>query len=354
MFHLIAHAFFKALLFMGAGSVIHGCHEEQDVRCMGGLRKFMPLTFATYAVGMLALAGFPLLFSGFWSKDEILHAAHGWNISRWPFYLGLLGALLTAFYMTRQVALVFFGSCRLALGRTTASEQHTVAHGGVSAKEHPHVELPSEPHESPTAMTIPLVILAGFSIVLGFIGTPAWPWFQDFINGGKPILESGRLFEGEFLGLLATSSIVVFAGLGLGWWFYGRTPAAKPQELDPLERIRPDVFALLRSKYFVDELYEATFIRFNAWMAKACDWLDAWIWGGLVHALSYVIVGLSWVNRVFDEYVVNLGFDEGCQGMSEGGRFLSRLQNGRVQNYLRVLGVGLTAFVLFLVWGCRG
>ena len=81
MFHLITHAFFKALLFLGAGSVIHGCHEEQDIRRMGGLRKFMPVTFATYAVGMLALAGFPLFFSGFWSKDEILHAAHGWPVS---------------------------------------------------------------------------------------------------------------------------------------------------------------------------------------------------------------------------------------------------------------------------------
>ena len=88
MFHLITHAFFKALLFLGAGSVIHGCHEEQDIRRMGGLRKYMPVTFATYAVGMLALCGFPLFFSGFWSKDAILHAAHGWSVSQVPFYLG--------------------------------------------------------------------------------------------------------------------------------------------------------------------------------------------------------------------------------------------------------------------------
>ena len=112
MFHLITHAFFKALLFLGAGSVIHGCHEEQDIRNMGGLRKFMPVTFATYAVGMLALCGFPLFFSGFWSKDEILHAAHLWSISQMPFYLGAAGALLTAFYMTRQVCYVFFGQRR--------------------------------------------------------------------------------------------------------------------------------------------------------------------------------------------------------------------------------------------------
>ena len=122
MFHLITHAFFKALLFMGAGSVIHGCHEEQDIRRMGGLRKHMPVTFATYAVGMLALAGFPLVFSGFWSKDEILHAAHGWSVSQAPFYLGLFGALLTAFYMTRQVCYVFFGPLRRSpAGRDSSS-----------------------------------------------------------------------------------------------------------------------------------------------------------------------------------------------------------------------------------------
>ena len=112
MFHLITHAFFKALLFLGAGSVIHGCTEEQDIRNMGGLRRFMPITFATYAAGMLALCGFPLIFSGFWSKDAILHAAHGWSVSQVPFYLGVVGALLTAFYMTRQVYYVFFGKQR--------------------------------------------------------------------------------------------------------------------------------------------------------------------------------------------------------------------------------------------------
>ncbi len=112
MFHLITHAFFKSLLFMGAGSVIHGCNEEQDIRRMGGLWKLMPITFATYAVGMLALCGFPLFFSGFWSKDAILHAASIWSVSRVPFYLGAIGALLTAFYMTRQMYYVFFGESR--------------------------------------------------------------------------------------------------------------------------------------------------------------------------------------------------------------------------------------------------
>src|SRR5206468_9828491 len=112
MFHLLTHAFFKALLFLGAGSVIHGCHEEQDIRRMGGLRKFMPVTFATYAVCMMALSGVPLFFSGFWSKDEILHSASIWSVSRWSFVLLATATLLTAFYMTRQVCYVFFGPYR--------------------------------------------------------------------------------------------------------------------------------------------------------------------------------------------------------------------------------------------------
>src|SRR5439155_27035796 len=110
IFHLITHAFFKALLFLGAGSVIHGSHEEQDIREMGGLRLSMPVTFVTYSVGMMALAGFPLFFSGFWSKDEILHEAFLWKPSIWPFCLGVFGSSLTAFYMTRQVCYVFFGN----------------------------------------------------------------------------------------------------------------------------------------------------------------------------------------------------------------------------------------------------
>src|SRR2546422_100598 len=144
MFHLITHAFFKALLFLGAGSVIHGCHEEQDIRRMGGLRKHMPVTFATYAIGMLALSGFPLLFSGFWSKDEILHAAWLWQPSKVPFILCISGAFLTAFYMTWQVYFVFFGESRAGVSPDSGPGQS----GDV-----PDVA----PHESPRLMTVPLV-----------------------------------------------------------------------------------------------------------------------------------------------------------------------------------------------------
>jgi NADH-quinone oxidoreductase subunit L len=355
MFHLITHAFFKALLFMGAGSVIHGCHEEQDIRRMGGLRKYMPVTFATYAVGMLALAGFPLLFSGFWSKDEILHAAHGWPVSQGPFYLGLFGALLTAFYMTRQVALVFFGQSRAGVHPAHSGEGSATQE--LHANDHSHSKdgqagrLPCvAPHESPGVMTWPLIFLAVGAVGLSAIGTPAWPWFQSFL--GQHHGETG--FAGDVISLMTVSSVIVFAGLGLGWWLYGRKPMQKADEPDVLEKLPAGVYTWLQRKYGVDELYEKTVIAFNAWWARVCAVLDEWVWGGAVMLVSYAVLGLSVVNRLIDELVINLGFDQGCDGVSRGGRLMSRLQDGRVQNYLRLISVALTVLVLMLIWGGKG
>lgn len=351
MFHLITHAFFKALLFLGSGSVIHGCHGEQDIRRMGGLGKLMPVTFATYAVGMLALAGFPLFFSGFWSKDEILHAAHKWPVSHWPFYLGCAGALLTAFYMTRQVALVFFGSYR---GNGVVENGNGVKHPPHhhSKTPAPHHSAPA-PHESPAVMTWPLIILAACAVLLGVIGTPAWPWFKSYLDGHPAAFDPGRLAEPAKLGIIVASALIVFAGIGLGWLLYGKRPRKTAGEADVLEAARPDIFALLKRKYFADELYEATLVRFNAWSAKACDFLDRRVWGGAVLLVSGVTVALAWLYRIMDEFVVNPGFDAGCEGIRRGGGGLSRLHTGRVQTYLRVIGVALVALVLFLVWGIK-
>ena len=144
---------------------------------------------------------------------------------------------------------------------------------------------------------MPLLVLAAFSVLLGFIGTPAWPWFQGFLSGETATGHLGRLFEPQVLGLMALSSVVVFAGLGLGWWLYGRRPVRSADQPDALERFQPEVFALLRRKYFVDEIYEASVIRFNAWGARACDWLDYWVWNGVVQLLSLLVVGLAWLNR---------------------------------------------------------
>ncbi|MGH9595855.1 MAG: NADH-quinone oxidoreductase subunit L, partial [Edaphobacter sp.] len=238
MFHLITHAFFKALLFMGAGSVIHGCHEEHNVRRMGGLRKLMPITFATYAVGMLALCGFPLFFSGFWSKDAILHAASTWSVSKTPFYLGSIGVLLTAFYMTRQVYYVFFGKSRKD---EVAVNTHHSPDTGIAT-----------PRESPAVMTIPLVILATSSILLGLIGTPAWPWFDSFINSEPAKFAFRGFTEDGILPIMLSSTIIVFLGLALGWWFYGRGQIGDAESQDAVERLQPQIFNVLRNAYFVD------------------------------------------------------------------------------------------------------
>jgi NADH-quinone oxidoreductase subunit L len=356
MFHLITHAFFKALLFMGAGSVIHGCHDEQDIRRMGGLKKWMPTTFATYAVGMMALAGVPLFFSGFWSKDEILHAAHGWPASHGPFYIGVAGAILTAFYMTRQMAHVFFGKNR-SMGPAAAtarpvgrSERQTTAH---SATHSPALSAAHPPHESPPVMTWPLIILAVFAVLLGFVGTPAWPWFQGYLTGTAIEVNFGRLFSADFLGIVLISTLAVGAGIGTGWWLYGRKPLQSADQPDVLERAAPDPFALLRNKFFFDELYEATVIRFTRWWALVSDWLDRNIWNGAVQAVSYLTLGFAWLNRFIDEYVLNLGFDASCRQVARGGRVAASLQTGRIQNYLRVIGLALTVLMLLLIWGCR-
>jgi NADH-quinone oxidoreductase subunit L len=341
MFHLITHAFFKALLFLGAGSVIHGCHEEQDIRRMGGLKRYMPITFATYAVGMLALCGFPLFFSGFWSKDAILHAAHGWSISQGPFYLGAFGALLTAFYMTRQVYYVFFGASRLI---TSHDESHS------AIVEHQEHSMRDFPHESPAVMTVPLVILAAFAVLLGVVGTPAWPWFDSFLNGQPAILNFAGFSENGILPVMLYSSIIVFVGLELGWWFYGRQPITSAGAPDALERAQPQLFNLLRHKLYVDELYQSTFIRWNAWLSRVSDWFDRWIWNGAVWTVSYLVLGLSWLARSADTYVVNSGFDEGCHTVTAGGKILRRLQNGRTQNYVRLVGVAFVVLVVLLIW----
>src|SRR5437667_9364560 len=174
--HLLAHGFFKALLFLGAGSVIHGCHHEQDIRKMGGLHRLMPVTFSTYAIGMMALSGVPFFFSGGWTKEEILHATSQWPRSHIPYYLMLVGVFLTALYMTRQIILVFFGN------RRAASE-----HG----------------QESPSVITLPLIVLAVCAILFSVALTPAWPWLESYLTGHSPRFDRHLLIQPMILVSLA-------------------------------------------------------------------------------------------------------------------------------------------------------
>jgi len=324
MFHLITHAFFKALLFMGAGSVIHGCHEEQDIRRMGGLKSDMPVTFITYAIGMLALCGFPLVFSGFWSKDGILEAAKHFSVSKGPFYMLVFGALLTAFYMTRQISYVFFG----------------VNRGAKNA------------HESPNSMTVPLAILAFFAMVLGAIGTPAWPWFRGFIEGRAVAFGWRGFLEPGLFSLMATSTLVVFLGIGLGWLLYGgKSPA--PEEADVLAAAAPLPWAWLRDRLYIDEFYGMTVIAFYYWWAKVADWLDRRVWGGVVTAVAWAFGLWAQLNRFLDTNVVDGGFDKGCEELSTGGGLLSRMQSGRVQTYLRLLALAVVGLAAILIWSSR-
>ncbi len=319
IFHLITHAFFKALLFLGSGSVIHGCHEEQDIRHMGGLRGPMKTTFLTYAIGMMALSGFPLVFSGFWSKEGILHAAHNWPVSHFPFLAGVTGAGLTAFYMTRLMATVFFGRFR--------GDAH-----------HP-------PHESPPVMTLPLVVLAVFAILLGFIGTPVWPWFQGFLTGAAVECKFSEL--GESIGLMTLSTIIVGAGVLFGWNLYGRQPRGTAEQPDPVEDALPRLYYHLANRLWIDEFYEASVIRFANLGAIASDWADRMIWGGCVWLISKLSLGFAWLSRAYDEFGLNDGFDSLCNSLTESGGELSSLNRGRISGSLRVIAIGFVMLTLF-------
>ena len=324
MFHLLTHAFFKALLFMGAGSVIHGCHGEQDIRKMGGLKVDMPLTCLTYAIGMLALCGFPLLFSGFWSKDGILDAAWHWSVAKSPFYMLVVGALLTAFYMTRQMIYVFGGHWR---GNKPA-------------------------HESPAVMTAPLVILAVFAMLLGVVGTPAWPWFRAFMDGHAAVFELHGFSEPGLLAVMAASTLMVFIGFGLAWNLYvDRSP--RPQEPDELERVTPMVWGWLHDKFYVDEFYGVTVIAFYESWARVTDWLDRRVWGGVVAGVAWTFGLWAQLNRFLDNNIVDGSFDKGCDELGVGGGLLSRMQTGHVQTYLRLLALAVVLLAAILIWSSR-
>jgi NADH-quinone oxidoreductase subunit L len=246
IFHMTTHAFFKALLFLGAGSVIHGMGGEQDIRNMGGLRKYLPVTFATFLIGTLAISGIPP-FAGFFSKDEILANAFAHNKVIWAF--AVIASLMTAFYMFRLFFLTFSGSTR-------ASEQ--VVH---------HI------HESPKSMTIPLIALAFLSIVGGFFGVPAVLGGSHQLNQflspvlGAPAEGAHALsHETEYMlmGVIVALTLIV---IGVAYLLYVRkrtVPAADESSLDPVSR-------LIYNKYYIDELYAAVITRPLNGLSKAID-----------------------------------------------------------------------------------
>ena len=312
--HLLAHGFFKALLFLGSGSVIHGCHEEQDIRRMGGLRRLMPVTFLTYAIGMMALSGVPLFFSGAWTKEEILHATSQWSPSRIPHYLMLAGVVLTALYMTRQMIYVFFGARR-------ASAEHA--------------------HESPPVMTLPLIVLAVCAIVFSVVLTPAWPWLHEYLLGERPTLNFALLIQpGLYLAL-----VLVAAGIGLGILIYRNAP-----ETDPVERTLPSFFRFLENRMWLDELYDWTVLALARFASRLSDFLDRYLWDGLVRlcgAIGGLFAGLT---KGFDERAINAGVNDATDVTRGFGRMISGRHTGQIQTYLGVIAVGMLALLILYAW----
>ena len=284
---------------------------------MGGLRKYMPVTFVTYAIGMMALCGVPFFFSGFWSKDEILHVTHQWPVSQVPFFMAAAAAFLTAFYMTRQMCYVFGGSYR----------------------GHAH------PHESPSVMTIPLGILAGAAILLSIPATPAWPWFHSYQTGHPSTLDFARLFEHGFVTIAGLSILIVTAGIGIGYLLYRRIT-----DTDPLERICQVGYRALANRLYVDELYNATVVRALTGLGELATVIERWIFSGAVRFVGWLSLLASALGDLFDKFWINLGFDSLCGGLSDGGQLFSSWENGRVQSSLRFLSLGAVVLLLIIGW----
>jgi NADH-quinone oxidoreductase subunit L len=312
--HLLSHGFFKALLFLGSGSVIHGCNHEQDIREMGGLRRKMPVTFVVYAIGMMALSGVPLFFAGAWTKEAIVDAAHHWPVSMVPYYLVLAGVFLTSLYMTRQMIYVFFGAPREA-----------AAHA----------------HESPMVMTIPLVVLAVCTIFFSLFLTPAWPWLESYLSGETAAVHPGMLIQA---GLIVSLALVA-GGISAGTWFYRRAGRE-----DPLESAAPGLYAALEQRLWFDELYEFTILKWSALAERFASWMDRFVWDGGVRAVGGAARWLAALTMKADQSGINNSVDQGCDAAQRLGRRVGGWQSGQIQTYLRAVGLGMLALLFLYAW----
>jgi len=298
IFHMVTHAFFKALLFLGSGSVIHGMHHEQDMRRMGALRAAMPVTAFTFIIGWLAIAGVPP-FAGFWSKDEILLYVYADN--RLLYAVGMVTALLTAYYMTRQVILVFFGKARWH----DASSEHG-AHGDFT------------PHESPRVMLVPLVVLAALSVVGGFMQLPFSKdlhflehWLAPVVEESERSIKGTWAYDNKYV-LLGVAVIVAVAGIALSIAVYAkrRLPAVEPK--------------VLESAWFYD-----------ASVAKVVGGPGAAAFRGVA---------------TFDAGIVD-GAVNGAGALARGlGGIVRRAQTGFVRAYAALIAFGAIALLAWFVW----
>jgi NADH-quinone oxidoreductase subunit L len=325
VFHLFTHAFFKALLFLGAGSVSHGgTHHSFDMKAdMGGLRKFMPITFWTFIIGSLALAGiFPL--AGFWSKDEILANA-GSNDFELFMVIGLIGAFLTAAYMTRCVYLTFFGEYR--------------GHG--------------HPHESEPAITIPLIVLAAFSAVIGLVNA-APLGIEKFTEWVEPTVNFPDLVHAEFDAPLAIISVSIAAvGIGIAAFFwFRREELGALKGLTQRNKAAHAGYAFLENKYYLDHLYENVIVAgIRGSIARASYWVNQHVIDGAVNGVGRITARSGQVlYDVVDQRGVDGAITGIATGTGEAGGALRTVQSGRVQRYALFLfaAVGILALALFL------
>lgn len=326
IFHLVTHAFFKALLFLSAGSVIHALAGEQDIRKMGGLWKTIPVTHGVFLIGTAAIAGFPFL-SGWWSKDEILgHAFTHGHYFLW--LLGAAAAFCTAFYMSRLLYLTFYGESRV---------DHAASH---------------HPHESPPVMLAPLIILAVLAVIGGLIGVIPGGlengWFHQFL---KPVVSMSKETAGHEGGpllpylLMAVTTAIAGAGWFLAHYFY----QLKPDQPDRWAARLRGAYTLLLNKYWVDELYDKIVVEPSKWWARRCDAVDTGVVDGAVVAVRRLNEASAAASTWFEKYVIYGGLNVTGFANHLAARVLRRLQTGLVHHYATILVAGFVLLINLIV-----
>lgn len=365
-FHLITHAFFKALLFLASGSVIHGMEhgalhvhdhhtDPQDMRVMGGLRHKMPTTFWTFLIGGMALAGLPFVTAGFWSKDEIFADAwYQWShdgkaLALIVFLMLAAAAALTAFYTMRQISLTFLGE--------------------------PRSPLAEHAHESNRFMTVPLIGLAIFAVSAGWFGIPEnFPILGPLVNYnffhhtvGATIhqvmheLHEAQLVAHDIFTLpfnwvpLLTSLVVALGGLALGWLVYARRPLRADQP-DPLIAPLGPLYTFLANKWYWDELYQTLFIRPTVYISEVVvsEVVDRGLIDGTLHLIARTVFGIGHYARRFEEVVISGGVDWIKDQFLAMAREFRQLQTGKIQEYALVsmlIACALAAVVLAINYG---
>ncbi len=313
MFHLVTHAFFKALLFLASGSVIHGS-GTQNIYEMGGLRKKMPRTFWTLTIGAAALAGVPFITAGFWSKDEILLKA----LEHQPIVFAIMyfAAFLTAFYSFRAVFVTFFGEGR---------DHHIYEHA----------------HENPPVMTVPLMVLAFFAITLGWVGMPFANFFGNFLG------EHAGEMEWELtLIMWGLSAVASLGGIGLAYLLYGRKQIASFEQ-DPLQRLGI-VYSWIKDRFYIDELYGFIFIRPLLAITEVLKRFDMSVIDGAVNGAGWLTKAVfAEASRWFDVYVVDGAVNLAGWIPRQLGLWGRKFQTGYIQNYALVAFAGVLVLMIF-------